>query len=287
MAAFVQATHPPKTYLLFTGLWALSLLAVLRMLAGQGGFAGADLLAALSFFLVLLFLRAVDEIKDLDYDRIHKPDRPLVRGVVSVAEVAALAGVVALLVLALNLALSPWLALFAALNMAYGLVLLALERLSRRLREGILLNLLITFPVSAALNVYAWLYLFEQGSPSLVAALPVLLAYVCAALHFEFGRKLKWPVHAATGENGYAQRLGAGGAVAACVLLGLAAVGLMAWGLREGGWGAWLPCAALLPSVLGLKAFFAGRQRHEDLKSRFALFLVVFYSSAAAGPVWA
>lgn len=277
---FVQSAHPPKTYLVFTALWAFSLLALLAGAAGALRVEGTEWVVALSFFLILLFLRAVDEIKDLAYDRVHNPDRPLVRGDVSVNEVWMLAGAVAALVVLLNLALDWRLAAFAAANMAYGLWLLGLERLSKTFRESIVLNLLVTFPVSAALSVYAYLYLLATDrGPVLAVALPVMLAYVCAALHLEFGRKLKWPAHARPGENGYALALGVPGAVAVCAILGVSAwaLSVLSFAVAGAGWLAWLPTIALAPSLFGLHAFFENRQRHKDLKPFFALFLVSFY----------
>ncbi|RFA30701.1 hypothetical protein CAI21_04100 [Alkalilimnicola ehrlichii] len=280
--AFIAAVHPPKVYALFAGLWAMSLFAVFSGFDGAWRLTFGQAAVAVSFFLILLFLRAVDEMKDFDYDRRHNPDRPLVSGTISHLEVIGVALAAAGLTVLINLTLSPWLALFTAANMAYGVLLWALERYWRRMRVSVLLNLAITFPVSAALNVYAWSYLSlaNTAAPSLGLALPVILAYLCAALHFEFGRKLKWPQHAQAGENGYALALGTRRAVLVCIGLGMFSVGFMSlsfWLMGIGGVTLAAPTLAWLGSAAGLLIFAGSRRRHRDLKPYFGLFLLGFF----------
>jgi len=160
--------------------------------------------------------------------------------------------------------------------------LMALEHASRYFRESILLNLVVTFPVSAALNVYAILYLHDREmSPAWQDAIPVVVAHIAAFLHFEFGRKLKWPQFASPGENGYALVFGGKGAVAVCACLGLLACILSTavhW--RQGGrLIAMLPWVAMLPSVLGFAGFLLTKDAHRDLKPFFVGFLLLFFAS--------
>jgi 4-hydroxybenzoate polyprenyltransferase len=287
---FVCDTHPPLQYVPLSFLWSLSLLALLQRGSAGRGLSAGMLMVSLSFFLVLLFLRAVDEIKDLDYDRLHKADRPLVRGDVSIQEVWGLAAVVAFTVQMLNLLVDPLLTLFASLDMGYGLVLLLMERNSRTFRESILLNLIVTFPVSAALNVFAWLYLAGKGAaPDAAFAVPVIVAYIAGFLHFEFGRKLKWPHLAESGENGYAMVLGSGGALLVCLALGVTACTVATWAHLQcsAGLAAWLPWIALLPSLNGMRRFLVERETHRELKPWFALFLVLFFVSNLVVALWA
>ena len=274
LVRFVLATHPPGSYLLLTTLWCGSLIA----LFGGGEpvhFEIRDVLAIASFFAVLLYLRAVDEIKDLPYDAIHKRDRPLVSGAISMQEVAGLAAFVAAAIVVGNAWLAPTLAVFLAVDMAYGLLLLKLERYSQRFRDSVLLNLIVTFPVSAALNVYIYLYL----GPRATRLWPVVLAHVLAFLHFEFGRKLKWPKFAAATENGYANALGTIPALAICLLLGTGACGTaMALHIAAGApaWLAGMVWLAAVPSLFGVRVFF-GLPKHRELKTYFALFLLLFF----------
>ncbi len=276
---FVIDSHPPLPYLILSACWSWSLMLMLQRAGGNVRIAADMFVVSVTFFLILLFLRAVDEIKDLDYDRLHHPERPLVRGDVSTGEVWLLAAATAGLAIFINLLLAPRLALFAILNMSYGLGLLLLERCWRRFRESILLNLMITFPVSASLNVYAYLYLDDRGTAAALSlALPVIAAHVAMFLHLEFGRKLKWPHLAAPGENGYAMALGAGGAITVCAVLGAIACGLATrLHLQLNAALPWLPWLALLPSIAGILKFAHSRQRHSELKPYFAASLLLFF----------
>lgn len=285
LVQFVLATHPPKTYIILTCLWSLSLMLMLQSDVHAVQFNGGMAVVAASFFSILLFLRAVDEIKDVNYDRVHNPDRPLVRGDVSVDEVVGLATGVALTVVVMNAILDWRLAGFVALEMLYGLGLLGLERASKTFRQSILLNLVVTFPVSAALNFYAYLYLIgQEQAPAFIDALPIIAAHMAAFLHFEFGRKLKWPRFAAAGENGYALVLGVRGAVVTCFLLGTLACGLAILFHTKNGSVivAWLPLLALLPSSFGVARFFKTQHAHQELKPYFALSLVAFFATNIA-----
>ncbi len=279
---FVRQSHPPALYLALALLWSLSVILLLASLAGPRSLRPEDLLVSLVFFLVLLFLRAVDEIKDLDYDRIHNPDRPLVRGDISVAEVALTAAIAAGLAITISGLLAPALALFVTANLGYGLGLLALERQSAGFRNSLLLNLVITFPVSAALNLYAYLYLRELGQapPPPLGGLAIS-AHMAAFLHLEFGRKLRWPQHEPAGGNGYARVLGLPGAIAMCLLTGAGACALATWVHRYGGAGvalALLPWLSLLASAAGLRGLFRARAKHRDLKRFFGLFMMSFFA---------
>ncbi|MGY4829716.1 UbiA family prenyltransferase [Sphaerotilaceae bacterium SBD11-9] len=279
LLAFAIETHPPLVYTLVAGGWSLSLLMLLCGLAGARLPATAPWLGVV-FFLALLYLRAVDEIKDLPYDRLHHPGRPLVRGAVSVGEVAWFAAGVGAAVLAVCAWLSLALALLAAGQLVYAWGLMALERAWRRFRESILLNLCLTFPVSAVLNLEAFAYLAGQGAaPPLAQAGPVLVLHMAAFLHMEFGRKLKWPQQVQAGENGYAQALGVRGAVAACLAFGVAACALASWVLSQRGAWALLPWLSLLPSVWGLREFWRNRKRDRprELKPLFGAAMLLFF----------
>lgn len=282
LLGFALESHPPATYVFVAGGWACSLMLLLQRyyeapLDRSWGGAGV----ALAFFLILLYLRAVDEIKDYDYDRVHNPDRPLVRGAVSQREVAGFAAGVALVVLLLSGAMAPALAICAAAQMSYGLLLLWMERHWAGFREDVMLNLLLTFPVSATLNVYAWLYLQTiDHAPPLAQAWPAMVAHVAVFLHMEFGRKLKWPALAAAGENGYAQALGMPTAIAICALLVAGGVVLtVRLQLLAGATApvAALPALALLPSLIGFARLLSVRTRVVALKPWFGGAMILYF----------
>jgi len=278
--AFAYEVHPPATYLIVAASWSFSLMTLLQSSRGEIRLDPAAYLVGAIFFLILLYLRALDEIKDLEYDKLYNPSRPLVRGAVSVGEVWSLAALTAVVVLLLSASLGATLVLFAAIQMAYGIGLLVLERSVVVFRRAILLNLFVTFPVSAALNFYVLSYLTARGlAPGLQTALPIVAAHIGIFLHLEFGRKLKWPEHTSLGENGYVLALGVRGAVATCVLFGALACSLATWVQLQNGarWFAALPWLAMLPSILGLRRFFTGRERSPNLKAFFGAAMVVFF----------
>jgi hypothetical protein len=277
---FALEVHPPATYLALSLFWSISLMTLLQRLHGSLMLSVQMIAVSASFFLVLLYLRAIDEIKDLDYDRRHNPERPLVRGDVGTREVWCFAALIASAVMVMNAFLSARLACFLAGDMAYGIGLLLLERYSPGFRLSILLNLALTFPVSAALNVYAYLYLLEQGSaPDLQFVWPLFAAYMAAFLHFEFGRKLKWAHLTASDENGYANVLGTEGALAACWVFAVLACGLSTLMHLQYGPAAmsWMPWLALFPSLLGSARFLRRPRADLVLKPYFGAFLLLFF----------
>src|SRR5882724_1947440 len=99
--AFAYEVHPPATYLIVAASWSFSLMTLLQSSRGEIRLDPAAYLVGAIFFLILLYLRALDEIKDLEYDKLYNPSRPLVRGAVSVGEVWSLAALTAVVVLLL------------------------------------------------------------------------------------------------------------------------------------------------------------------------------------------
>jgi hypothetical protein len=219
---------PPQVYVTYAVLWELALEGSAGLLGDdpQGWRpSGATAVRAVSVVLVLFYLRMVDELKDLEYDREHNPDRPLVRGEITHRELtdAMIATVIALL--ALNSWLSPAALAVLVLDLGYALFLVALERRSARVRAGLLLNLLVTYPVQLLLSVYVYLSAAaENGSDAGWRAVPLLAIFVCVFMHFEFARKTAWEGSAGarlySGALGPVRsaRLAAGFAVAALLL---------------------------------------------------------------------
>jgi len=278
--AFACETHPPLTYLLVSVGWSFSLLVLLEWAYGAINIPARVFVLPVIFFLILLYLRAVDEVKDLDYDRLHNPDRPLVRGAISIREVWLLAAAVGSIVIVACALLSPPLALLALFEMLYAIDLLNIERRSRVFRDTILLNLCVTFPVSAMLNLYVVIYLAESGiAPAWPQILAIVAAHMCIFLHLEFGRKLKKPQLSDAAENGYALVLGVKGAMAVCALFGIVACALASWQLWLGGAGylSALPWLALGLSVFGLVRFAGAHDHTPKLKPLFGGAMIVFF----------
>lgn len=184
---------------------------------------------ALVFVTVLGFffqLRVADEWKDAETDRLHRPERPVPRGLVSLRELTGIALVVANVQLALTVVIGPELLVPLLLVWVFG-VLMTFEFFARdwlRTRafatlasHGLIVPLIAFYAASAAALVGG-------------LALPRPIAWLLGASFFagnvvEIGRKLWAPADERAGVETYSgawgPRLGAlvfgGAAVLSCV----------------------------------------------------------------------
>ncbi|MBF4996354.1 hypothetical protein IRT45_04175 [Nocardia sp. BSTN01] len=210
--------------------------------------------------VLLLFLRMVDEIKDLDYDRVHNPDRPLVTGAVSVGELWGAIGSLAVLLTVVSSLLSWWSAVLVVAAMGYGLALWGLESVSARIRGSLLLNLAVTYPVQLWIIAYLVRSAIDTGQvESGWRTAWVALIFAGAFLHFEFARKTA--ADPRPGQWYYSNVLGRRGSVVAIVGCAALAVGAdvalsrpwerpLPWALP-----AWTPVGLLLLPVLAAGSF--------------------------------
>ncbi|MBL1074553.1 hypothetical protein JK358_09100 [Nocardia sp. 2] len=262
IARFTKVMYKPH-YLLYGVLWVLALEGT-AALVSQTDTAwrptGATAARIAIVAVVLLYLRMVDEQKDLEYDRVHNPDRPLVTGAVSAPELRTAMGVIAVVAIAGSLALSAWSAVLIAAVLAYGLVLWGLEQLSETVRTNILLNLVVTYPVQLLVTAYAVISAMNTGEVAGSWRILVVAAVFAGAfLQFEFARKTSREYR--EGEMLYSNALGANGSALASVLLAVAAVGFeiavarpWAQDLPSAVFG-WLPVALLLIPLAGAWRF--------------------------------
>lgn len=280
LGAFVLRMFRPRVYATYGVLWALAL----EGSAVGSGWAPSwrTAVRAGTLVLILLFLRMADEQKDLGYDRVHHPDRPLVTGAISVAELRAAMAAIALLVAVANAPVSRWSAPLALAAPGYAVLLALLERHSARLRDGQLLNLAVTYPVQVIAGAYVYLSLADGGTIAAGwRAVPLLLVFAGAFLHFEFARKTERDT--APGRRTYASTvLGPAGSglaalLAAAVAAAAALVLFRPWSLTGGdAVAAWLPYAALVLPALGGWQFFARRRATWPVLPAMG-FIVVFY----------
>ncbi len=87
-------------------------------------------LAIASFFIILFYLRVIDEIKDLHYDKEHNPVRPLVAGVVTFRDLYLFIVLSVAAVITLNIFISMYTLIVAIAILAYGAPLLLIEKIS-------------------------------------------------------------------------------------------------------------------------------------------------------------
>lgn len=190
LGRFVMAVFPPHVYVTYSVLWVLALEGSASLLAHRPWHpAPGTGVRAVSVVLALLYLRIVDEQKDLEYDRVHNPRRPLVTGEIDGRELRAAMAVIAVALVALNAPLSAAALAVLVADLGYALLLVLLERRSRRIREGQLVNLAVTYPVQLLISVYVYL---SAGAAAGLRAVPLLAIFVCVFLHFEFARKTAW-----------------------------------------------------------------------------------------------
>lgn len=190
---YLRGSFPPAVYLPYALSWALGGTAMFAL--GQRGVGAwrpgwATLSTLASFTLLLLVVRAVDDLRDLAYDRVHNPRRPLASGAVGVRDVGVLIGAGAISVLLLN---APrGLALIgAAAALLYLAVLLAADRLVHwPSGDALIISALVSLPVQLLLGGYLYAALLHDThqSANLAALLP-LAAMLAIFTHLELARK--------------------------------------------------------------------------------------------------
>jgi 4-hydroxybenzoate polyprenyltransferase len=223
LGAFVQQVFRPHIYVTYGILWSLALEGSAVVLSGTAAWTPGwgTVVRCVTVVLILLFLRVVDEQKDLEYDRVHNPRRPLVTGAISVTELRAAMLIILAVVIGLNLAVTPAATVVAVAALGYALMLMALERGSATIRDAQLLNLAVTYPVQLIIGAYVYLSAADEDliEPDW-RAVPLMLVFAGFFLHFEFARKTAW--QGTPAERTYSQtRLGpVGSAVVALVFVG-------------------------------------------------------------------
>ncbi|MFB9904337.1 hypothetical protein [Allokutzneria oryzae] len=281
LGRFVLRMFRPHVYATYAVLWVLALEGSAVLISNRDWVPdGGTTVRVVSVVLVLLFMRMVDEQKDLEYDRVHNPDRPLVTGAITAAELRGAMVVIAVVVAGLNAFVSVASVLSVLADLGYGLFLVALERWSHRVRDGLIVNLFVTYPVQLLLSGYLYVSLVSSGT--IVAdwrAVPLLLIFACVFLHFEFARKTKW--HNDIGERMYSAVLGPIGSAATALGLGfgsgvLALVVFRPW--ESASAVAWLPYLTLALPALGAWRFLVGKRPSWPLAPAMAFVLASYVS---------
>ncbi|MFE1290637.1 hypothetical protein [Streptomyces sp. NPDC058751] len=257
LGRFVLRMFRPQIYVTYGLLWVLALEGTAVTMTGTAWRpSGATAVRVVGVVLALLFLRMLDEQKDLAHDRVHHPDRPLVTGAITTAELRGAMAVITVVATALNAARSAADALLILAALGYALFLALLERLSPAVGDRPLLGLAVTYPVQLLLGVYVYGSLVAAGTVTANWRGAVLLALcACVLLHFEFARKTAW--EAPPGARLYSAALGP--RRAAAVTAGLAAGAVVCEVLLFAPRGplALLPCLAAVLPAHGTRRFLA------------------------------
>ncbi|GAB2678187.1 hypothetical protein GCM10027271_43970 [Saccharopolyspora gloriosae] len=223
---FFTKRFPPRKYVFYVSMLVaavLSALAPLRTEPGPGLVAAVG--AAVALFALLFFLRAVDEVKDRDYDREFNPRRPVVTGEVTTTDIRTylLVSAAVALAAAAVAGLAPVLVAVAA--MAFSLFLCWLETSWDRFDASMWRNIALTVQLKTVL-----LCLVVALGPSVpvVPTALVLLSIVLGYLHWEIARKTVRAEFALSGEKLYSTAAGAAGALTVVGVLQVLACGLQA-----------------------------------------------------------
>lgn len=259
LGGFVLRRFHPHVYVTYGVLWTLALEGTAEALSGAAGHWSPDWATAVratSVVLALLFTRMMDEQKDLEYDRLHHPDRPLVSGAVAVAELRGAMALIAVVVVALNLLVSGWSTVLILLGLGYTVALAGLEQRWPRLGDDPVAGLLVGYPVQLLLSVYLYVSLLTSGAISGDArVVPLLAMFACAFLQFEIARKTSW--ESDPRERLYSQVFGPRGSAVVSLALatGAAVIALLLLGPAGR-----LPAMSLLLPAVGGWRFLARRK---------------------------
>ncbi|WP_280369140.1 hypothetical protein [Nocardia wallacei] len=289
LARFTRARYEPH-YLLYAVLFTLALEATAALVSHPDAPwrpAGATVVRIVVVAFVLLYLRMVDEQKDLDYDRAHHPDRPLVTGAVRAADLRVAMVLIAAGAIAGSLALSVNSAVTIAAALAYGLALCGLERVSATVRDAIMVNLAVTYPVQLFIIGYLVVSAIDTGQvASGWPAAAVAVLFAGAFLQFEFARKTARAPR--PGEWFYSNALGAAGSTAAGVACAVIAVAcdlilVRPWTFDvPGALVAWIPPVLLVLPLWGAIRFARAPRDEPYPLVPAVLFVLTLYAALIA-----
>jgi hypothetical protein len=257
---FVRVAYPPRIYLPLTLLWGAGLTGLLIAVSAPGHagpWDGGTAITVATLCIDMLLVRALDDIRDLDYDRVHAPGRPLPSGMVKVGDLVALVATGTAALLLLNIGRGAALAVLAA-QLGYAIVLVTVNtRLHWLVSENRFLELAINIPVQILLSAYVYVaYLHDGHQRPGAAGLLATAAVILALIHVEFARKTtRAPART---QRTYIHHIGIGGTVGAALgtavlAVALAAAALHPWAASSAAhaWG-WLAVAPIaLPAAAG------------------------------------
>ncbi|MEU8799831.1 hypothetical protein [Spirillospora sp. NPDC048819] len=288
LGLFVRGSYPPAPSLTFAALWAYGVTGLFAALdPGSSGWRPemGTAVAAVTLFVDLLLMRALDDIRDLEYDRRFHPGRPLAAGAVRTGDLAVLYGAGALALGLLNAAW-PWRAAILLAQLAYAAGAIGAHRRWRRpSADNLFASLLVSLPAPVLLHLYLYAgYLDASGrgagaSGAAAAAIEGIAVAVLAAGHPELAGKITRAPRA--GERTYVTTLGVTGASALALAVPVLSAGLLAaWSRAPAGW----TLIALVPLAAPAAAAWRFRRGHGEPDRRWprtapAVYLLLSFAS--------
>lgn len=208
---YQRERFPVAEYAPLIAAFTFSAAAYSRLLRGVPGFIRLDLFAVgvLTALVFFFLLRVLDEHKDALTDRRYRPELPVPRGLVTLAELRSLGGGALAAVLALNALLAPVL-LWACLAIAVWAALMTKEFfLGEWLRARPTLYLLSHMAIMPMIDTYTtgldWLAAGASPRPGLGYFLVV--TFLNGSL-IEIGRKIRAPDEERAGVDTYTRAWG-------------------------------------------------------------------------------
>jgi hypothetical protein len=284
-ARFIAGSYPPVLSVLFACAWAYGvtgLFAATDPRIEQWRPDAGTAVAAVTLAVNLLLMRALDDIRDVDYDRRFAPDRPLARGTVRTGDLLVLYATGSVLVLALNAGNLTSLAILAG-QLGYALLVLAVHHRFRwPAGDNLILSLLVSFPAQLLLHLY--LYACYLDATGLVAdryGLLAIVAVVLASVHLELAKKITRVPR--PGERTYVDVFGLAGTTGAALAAPVVSLVLVLVVARSpSAWTLLVAVPVLLPVVAGWRFWRASKPRWSPVLPLLYL-LLTFTSYAAVG----
>lgn len=289
---YLQERFPPLAYLVMITVFTFSAAAFSRLARGEPGFIPLDRFAVgvLTSLFFFLSLRILDEHKDADVDRRYRPELPVPRGLVTLAELrrVGLAGLA--VVVALNLLVSPPLLLGIAVFAAWATLMTKEFFVREWLREHHAVYLVTHMAIMPCIDAYTtgldWLS--ARVAPPLGIELFLVVTFLNGCV-IEVGRKIRAPGTEREGVDTYTAVWGVRPAAAVWLAL-LVLTALTAW-MAAQAIGAGTPVGLLLaaycagasvPGILFLLDPTPARARAIETAS--GLGTIAMYLLLGAGP---
>ena len=218
--SFAKGSFPVKIYLILSFLWYPALESSIFLVYQRPWKPGAvTFTGILILFLFLFFIRSADEIKDYEYDKINNPERPLIQGEISHGDLWLYIALAFCLMAAITAPVSftAWLVFF--LDMLFGLFLMWIEKVSKKVKDGTFLNLFVTYPINVGLSLCFTVWVCENtGIVWDLRMIPAVLIFAAGFLFFEFIRKTTWVKNEK--KTLYSNEIGTKGSLFLAVLFG-------------------------------------------------------------------
>lgn len=259
-------------YPIYLTLWVAAVEAMMVVLTATGPWrpdwdTGWKVLALIA---AGAFLRMVDDQKDLPYDTVHNPDRPLVQGRVTAGQLRRAMVVAAAGALACAAVVSAASAAVLAAALAYGLALWWVEIDVPRVRDNPLLNLAAVCPAQFLVTGFIMVGTVIDPGPGWWRMIAVPVVFTAAFLHLEFARKTS-RTPAVGDPHSYSSVLGATPSAVVALAFGVGSVLLATILIGVG------PALAAIVLPLVSAALFFGRRTVDHSRSWPTVFVIVFY----------